>query len=46
MIGLVVMKAEDQRIINISGNILTITFYKPKKWAKSYKFHSIWTIYV
>ena len=30
IIGFVVIKAEDQRIINKSGNILTIIFYKPK----------------
>ena len=28
--GLVVMKAEDQRITNINGNILTINHYKLK----------------
>ena len=28
--GLVVIKAEDQRITNMNGNILTIHYYKPK----------------
>ena len=28
--GLVVIKAEDQRITNTNGNILTIYYYKPK----------------
>jgi len=36
--GLVVMKADDQRTININGNILTIIFYKAKRYVKSYKF--------
>ena len=29
IIGLVVMKADDQRIIKIKGNILIIATYKP-----------------
>ena len=29
IIGFVVMKAEDQSIININGNIFVMIFYKP-----------------
>ncbi len=33
--GLVVINAEDQRIIKMNGNILVIIFYKPKSLVKS-----------
>ena len=43
--GLVVINAEDHKIINIKGNILTILFYKLKNVNKSYKLVLFWTIY-
>ena len=36
--GFVVIKADDQRIIKINGNILFIIFYRHKSKVKSYKF--------